>query len=57
MVPMSLTKEHQQLLLAVARISIQHDLQTGCLLKIILEDYPSILAEYRATFVTLELYQ
>ena len=57
MVPMSLTKEHQQLLLVVARTSIQHGLQTGCPLKIILEDYPSVLVEYRATFVTLELHQ
>jgi AmmeMemoRadiSam system protein A len=54
---MSLTKEHQQLLLAVARTSIQHGLQTGCPLKIILEDYPSELAEYRPTFVTIELDQ
>ena len=46
MVPMSLTKEHQQLLLVVARTSIQHGLQTGCPLKIILEDYHSVLAEY-----------
>ena len=57
MVPMSLTKKHQQLLLAVARTSIQHELQTGCPLKINLEDYPGVLAEYRATFVTLELHQ
>jgi AmmeMemoRadiSam system protein A len=54
---MSLNKEHQQLLLAVARASIQHGLQTGCPLMINLADYPSVLTECRATFVTLELLQ
>ena len=54
---MSLTKERQQLLLAVARTSIQHGLETGCALKINIADYPRALAEFRATFVTLELHQ
>jgi AmmeMemoRadiSam system protein A len=54
---MSLSKEHQQLLLTVARTSILHGLQTGSPLNIKLSDYPSVLAEFRATFVTLELHQ
>ena len=53
MVLMSLSKEHQQLLLTVARTSILHGLQTGSPLNIKLSDYPSVLAEFRATFVTL----
>jgi len=55
MVLMSLNKAHQQLLLALAKASIQHGLQTGSALKIDLADYPVELQELRATFVTLNL--
>ena len=51
---MSLTKEHQQRLLELARRSIQHGLQTGRPLKITLAGYPVELTEHRATFVTLQ---
>ena len=54
---MSLNKEHQQQLLAVAKASIEHGLQTGYPLMINLADYPRALTEHRATFVTLELHQ
>jgi len=54
---MLLNKEQQQQLLAVARASIQHGLQTGYALKINIADYPRALTECRATFVTLELEQ
>lgn len=50
---MSLSKEHQQRLLQLAKSSIQHGLQTGKPLKINLADYPAELRESRATFVTL----
>jgi hypothetical protein len=56
MVLMSLNKEHQQLLLALAKASIQHGLQTGRPLKIDLADYPVELQELRATFVTLNIH-
>ncbi len=52
---MSLNKTHQQQLLALAKSSIQHGLQTGRPLKINLEDYPDELKVQRATFVTLEI--
>lgn len=52
---MSLNKEHRQLLLALAKASIQHGLQTGKPLKIDLADYPVELREPRATFVTLHI--
>lgn len=51
---MSLNKDHQQLLLQVARDSIQHGLQTGKPLAVNLAEYPAELTEPRATFVTLE---
>ena len=57
MVLMSLNKEHQQLLLALARASIQQGLKTGRSLKVNVDDYPRALVECRATFVTLELHQ
>ena len=50
---MSLTKEHQQRMLDIAKSSIQHGFQTGKALKINLADYPAELTERRATFVTL----
>ncbi len=50
---MSLSKDHQQRLLQLARSSIQHGVQTGKPLKINLADYPAELLESRATFVTL----
>jgi len=55
MVLMSLNKEHQQQLLTVAKASIQHGLQEGGSLKINIDDCPKLLAECRATFVTLKL--
>lgn len=53
---MSLSKEHQQQLLDLAKSSIQHGLQTGRPLKINLADFPAELTEHRATFVTLHKY-
>jgi uncharacterized protein len=53
---MSLNKAHQQLLLELARNSIQHGLQTGKPLKIDLSAYPEELKEKRATFVTLHIH-
>jgi len=50
---MSLSKDHQQRLLQLARSSIQHGVETGKPLKINLADYPAELLESRATFVTL----
>jgi len=54
---MSLNKEYQEQLLAVAKASIQQGLKSGRPLKINLANYPRVLAEFRATFVTLELHQ
>jgi len=51
---MSLNKAHQQQLLALAKSSIVHGLQTGKPLKINLADFPAELLETRATFVTLQ---
>ena len=50
---MSLSKEHQQLLIELAKRSIQQGLQTGRPLKINVADFPDQLIERRATFVTL----
>jgi AmmeMemoRadiSam system protein A len=57
MVPMSLNKEYEQQLLAVAKTSIQQGLESGRPIKINLADYPRVFTEFRATFVTLELHQ
>ncbi len=54
---MSLNKANQQRLLALAKNSIQHGLQTGRPLTINLADYPEELTEQRATFVTLQINQ
>jgi AmmeMemoRadiSam system protein A len=51
---MSLNEAQQQLLLALAKSSIEHGLTTGRPLSVKLEDYPQELTERRATFVTLE---
>ncbi|MEI6336123.1 MAG: AmmeMemoRadiSam system protein A [Methylococcaceae bacterium] len=51
---MSLTKEHQQRLLELAKSSIQHGLQTGRPLTINSTDFPEELTVKRATFVTLQ---
>jgi AmmeMemoRadiSam system protein A len=51
---MSLTETLQNQLLALARQSIAHGLQTGRPLPINLADYPAELRQNRATFVTLE---
>jgi len=51
---MSLNKEHQQRLLALAKKAIEHGLRTGRPLKIVPADFPAELTEPRATFVTLE---
>jgi uncharacterized protein len=50
---MSLNEECQQRLLELAKMSIQHGLQTSKPVKINLVDYPPELREQRATFVTL----
>ena len=57
MAPMSLNKEYQQQLLAVAKASIQQGLESRRPLRINLAAYPRVLTEFRATFVTLELHQ
>jgi uncharacterized protein len=49
----SLSKEHQQQLIELAKLSIQNGLQTGSPLKINLADFPDELIERRASFVTL----
>ncbi|MGZ0078945.1 AmmeMemoRadiSam system protein A [Methylomonas sp. YC3] len=51
---MSLTETSQNRLLALARQSIAHGLQTGRPLPVDLDAYPEELREIRATFVTLE---
>ncbi|MBD9357158.1 AmmeMemoRadiSam system protein A [Methylomonas albis] len=51
---MSLTETLQNELLALARQSIEHGLQTGRPLPAKLDDYPEELRQTRATFVTLE---
>ncbi len=54
---MSLNKEHQQQLLTAAKASIQHGLNAGCALMFNLAEYPQVLSECKATFVTLKLDQ
>jgi AmmeMemoRadiSam system protein A len=54
---MSLTKEHQQQLLELAKTSILHGLQAGWPLPIDLAGFPAELMECRATFVTLNKHQ
>lgn len=51
---MSLNKTYQNILLALARASIAHGLNTGKALKVNLKDYPPELSEKGACFVTLE---
>jgi len=50
---MSLNKTNRQLLLNLAKDSIQHGLQTGRPIQPDLDNYPAELIEPRATFVTL----
>ncbi len=54
---MSLTKEHQQRLLELAKNSIRHGLQTGRPITINSADFPDELTVKRATFVTLQKHQ
>lgn len=51
---MSWTETEQSQLLALARQSIVHGLETGRPLPVNLDDYPAALRQIRATFVTLE---
>ena len=51
---MSLTKANQQILLKLARQSIEHGFKTGHPLCVNLREYPRELIKQRATFVTLE---
>ncbi len=51
---MSLTKQHQNILLNIARESIENGYRTGHPLSIDIRDYPAELRVPRATFVTLE---
>jgi AmmeMemoRadiSam system protein A len=53
---MSLTKEHGQTLLQVAKESIQHGLDKGRALTVEVLDYDEELRDERATFVTLEIH-
>lgn len=48
-------QEHKQLLLSIARQSIQHGLEKQKPLPINISQYPHPLTESRATFVTLEI--
>jgi len=50
-----LQSEQQQQLLAIARDSILHGLNTGEPLAISAEDYPATFKEHRAVFVTLKI--
>lgn len=50
-----LSTEHNQQLLQIARISIQHGLEKNSGLKLSVENYPETLRETRATFVTLKI--
>ncbi len=45
--------EERQLMLDLARASIQHGLENGDALKVNPDDYPEALRQQRATFVTL----
>ena len=47
--------EHKQVLLRVARDSIEHGLRSGRPLPVRTDDYPEPLCEIRAAFVTLQL--
>jgi len=49
------TKEQQQILISIARSSIQHGLQTNEPEVINLKDHDSDLQAIRATFVTLKI--
>jgi hypothetical protein len=51
----SLSTPDRATLLEVARVSIQHGLDHGQALAVNLNEYPAILREQRATFVTLEI--
>ncbi len=51
---MSLSNEHRQTLLKLARQSIENGFKTGHPLSVDLRDYPKELIKQRATFVTLE---
>lgn len=50
-----LTKQHQQILLQIAKDSIAYGLAQGKALSVTATDYPAELQEIRATFVTLEI--
>lgn len=54
MAHMSLTKQQQQQLLALAKSSIEHGFENAQPLPVNLADFPPELKEKRATFVTLE---
>lgn len=51
---MLLNKDHQQILLGIAKSSIEHGLQTREPLRVDLTSLPAELKEERATFVTLQ---
>lgn len=57
MVPMSWNKQQRSLLVKTARLSIRQGIDTGQPLSLKLEEYPEVLLEPRATFVTLTLQQ
>ena len=50
-----LSREHQDLLLDVARRSIAHGLQQGAGLSLDIDEYPARMQTVRATFVTLRI--
>jgi AmmeMemoRadiSam system protein A len=52
---MSLTDQQKTSLLKLAREAIQHGVNTGMHLPVVLANYPAELAEQRASFVTLNL--
>jgi len=54
---MSLSKDYQELLLEIARNSIQQGLLTGKPLQIDITDYPEKIQERMASFVKISLYQ
>ena len=55
MAPISLNKQYQQQLLALAKASIEHGLKTGRPLQVNLSEYPVELTEKSASFVTLKI--
>lgn len=57
MVPMSLTKSQQQLLLKIAKDSIIYGLEQGRAMPVNSKDYAPELQVQRATFVTLDINQ